>query len=162
MAKRDKLLLLIAVVVVLGVGAGVLRYFSTPEPPPASPVKLPEKKNVKKAFASDEERRKYIEDFVVVHDLRIDPDTKPQEDGGPVEVVPGLLKVHGVVENTGDRDVGEIKLVVFTKTETKEVLGTYIQDIAGKLGLKAGQRRTFKFEIPDKKAFKGDFAHKLR
>jgi len=118
-------------------------------------------KTAQKAIMGDEERRKYIAHFVEVSDLSVDPDTKSAEDGG-VTVVPGLLRVTGVVENKGDEPVDEIVLILHPLGETNEVLSTYSEDIAGGRPLAPGQKKPFKFLIPEKKEYGGRFLHSRR
>ena len=113
----------------------------------------------KKALVPEEERLAYVKSHLKLHDLRIEPDTRPDD---AAVVVPGVLRVHGVVENTGDKPVSSAKLIVHTQDETNGVIGTYVEEILGKKALEPGDRRPFKFKIPDKKEFAGRFLHDLR
>jgi hypothetical protein len=107
---------------------------------------------------SEEERLAYITANVTVNDLVVGPDQMPDRP----EPVPGLLRVSGIVVNKGAAKLDRIHLAIYPKDAGGKVLGSYIENIAGKEGLDAGASRPFKFQIPEKKEFSGLFDHKLR
>jgi hypothetical protein len=109
-------------------------------------------------FANEEERLAYVAKHVVVNDLQLVPDTKPDSD----EIVPGLFRVTGIVVNNGDQKLDEIILQVFPENAQGEVIGTYVQNIAGPQGLEPGGTRDFKFQVPEKKEYGGKFRHAVR
>ena len=107
---------------------------------------------------SEEQRVAYVEKFVVVKDLELVQDTKPNSE----EPVPGLFRVKGVVTNNGDQKLDKIMLNVFPENANGDVIGSYIQNIAGPTGLAPGGTRDFHFQVPEKKEYGGKFRHTLR
>ena len=109
-------------------------------------------------FANEEERLAYVAEHVVVNELQLVPDTKPDSE----EIVPGLFRVTGIVINKGDRKIDRIILNVFPENAQGEVIGTYVQNIAGAKGLEPGATQDFKFQVPEKKEYGGKFRHAVR
>ncbi|MEQ9496245.1 MAG: FxLYD domain-containing protein [Deltaproteobacteria bacterium] len=108
---------------------------------------------------TEEERRAYIKANVRVESLEIGPNMKPDRD----EPVPGLLEVRGSVVNDGDQALDRVFVHVYPKDADGKVIGSHIENVARVGGLlDAGERRDFKFTIPDKKEFGGDFDHMLQ
>jgi hypothetical protein len=110
------------------------------------------------AVMSEEQRVAYLEKFVSITEIELVPDTKPDSD----EVVPGLFRVKGVVTNRGDQKLDKIMLAVYPENAQGEVIGSYIQNIAGATGLEPGGTRDFHFQVPEKKEYGGKFRHTLR
>jgi hypothetical protein len=111
-----------------------------------------------KLAMSEAQRKEYLEQFVTVTDLQLVPDTKPDSD----EVVPGLFRVTGFVHNKGDQKLDRIDLHVFPENTAGDVIGAYIQNIAGPTGLAPGATRDFRFQVPEKKEYGGKFSHSVR
>lgn len=109
----------------------------------------------------EEERAKYIEQFVTTSSVTVKADMVPDGEGGEKRVA-GLLRVRGLVKNNGDRPVRPVRLLVTTHADDDKVLGTYLEEITVGEPLRAGEQREFTFTIPDKKEFNGKFQHKLR
>jgi hypothetical protein len=107
---------------------------------------------------TEAERKEYLEKFVVVNDLQLVPDTKPDSD----EPVPGLFRVTGIVHNQGEQHLDRIDLHVFPENASGDVIGAYIQNIAGPKGLGPGATRDFRFQVPEKKEYGGKFSHSVR
>ncbi len=108
---------------------------------------------------TDEERGEYLKKFGAVDDLKIVPDTKPDSD----DVVPGLMRVVGTVRNNGPRRLHKAFVYIYPKDAQGEVLGSHVENVIKKGGpLAPGESRDFRFLIPDKKAFEGEFGHSLR
>jgi hypothetical protein len=107
---------------------------------------------------TEEQRLVYVQQHIVVSEIQLVPDTKPDSD----EVVPGLFRVSGVVVNNGDRKIDLITLTVHPENAAGEVIGTYNENIAGAKGLEPGAKREFKFQVPEKKEYGGRFRHTVR
>lgn len=149
-----------AVVVIAAAIAGGI-YLLRSDPGPA-PKKAPAQPEGPGAILEGDERREYCKQFVEIIDLKIDPDTKPNDPDSGVQFVPGLLRAHGSVQNKGDKRVNEVNVVVHMKGADGAVLGTFVEDVAGGRVLGPNELRTFKFEIPDKKEYSGEFSHSVR
>lgn len=146
------------IVVVLAAAAGAGWFLLADEPPPPVPVAPRVDPKDRPEFASDAERRRYVEEHMSVSEVSVDPDTKPDNDGE----VPGLLRVTGKVHNNGEHEIKDVRMVLFMLGETEEPLGTFLENVLGKRVLPPGESRDFKFTIPDKKGYSGRFRHKLR
>lgn len=108
---------------------------------------------------TEAERVAYVKRHVKVEGLRIGPDLQPDGE----TPVPGLLSVQGEVVNGGERAVSKVILTVLPKDAKGEVLSAHVEDVAKKgPALGPGDRREFRFTIPDKKSFEGDFGYELR
>jgi hypothetical protein len=112
----------------------------------------------KTGFANEEERIAYVAKHVAVTDLQLVPDTKPDSD----EIVPGLFRVTGIVVNNGDQKLDKIILSVYPENAQGEVIGSYVENIAGAKGLEPGGTHDFKFQVPEKKEYGGKFRHTVR
>lgn len=112
----------------------------------------------KSGVLTEEQRLVYVQQHVVVSEIQLVPDTKPDSD----EVVPGLFRVSGVVVNNGDHKIDLITLTVHPENAAGEVIGTYNENIAGPKGLEPGAKRDFKFQVPEKKEYGGRFRHTVR
>ncbi|MEL6190090.1 MAG: FxLYD domain-containing protein [Myxococcota bacterium] len=143
--------------VTLGAGLLVLAAWlmSSGSPPPVAPAEGPPPQGP----MTEEERLAYIRAFVRIDGLAIGPDLRPDSD----EPVPGLLRVQGEVVNEGEREIERVFLEVFPMDDAGAVLAAHVEDVVRRGGaLEPGQRRAFRFTIPDKKAFTGRFDHGLR
>lgn len=122
----------------------------------------PEAPRVEKAGAAgpmtEEERLAYLESSVRVRDMAVRATKKPDSE----EVVPGLLEVTGVLENQGDRPLEKAVVVVYPKDAAGEVIGGHYENVIIRGALQPGESRNFRFAIPDKKEFGGEFTHGLR
>lgn len=108
---------------------------------------------------TEAERIAYVKEFVKVEELKMGPDKKPDSE----EPVPGLLRIEGEVVNAGSRSVDRVIFAFYPKGQDGEVLSAHFEDVVRKGGgLKPGQRRSFRFTIPDKKAIDKAFGHELR
>lgn len=135
---------------------GLAGWMMTRRPPPAE---APGVEQTPKRPMSEEERIAYVQSFVRIEGLVVGPDLRPDSD----EAVKGLLRVEGEVLNAGEREVDRVFLEVFPMDVEGEVLSAHVQNVIRKGGaLAPGQRRSFRFTIPDKKAFEGRFEHGLR
>ncbi len=147
------------VLLVAMAGAGMWWFMGTDQEPPAeAPIERRVDPKDKPNFASDEERRAYVDAHMSVSDVDIGADEKPDGEGE----VPGLLRVTGQVSNTGDRNIKDVRLVLFMLDDSDEVVGTFLENILDKRDLPPGDKKPFKFTIPDKKEYSGRFRHKLR
>jgi hypothetical protein len=163
MSASTKVVIAFVAALVLAAVLGVVHWLRTTSNPAADIANTPLGDAVKNALVPEEQRREYIKKFVTVEELAIGPDLKPGEDGGlSSEPVPGLLRVTGHVNNKGEQQIDKVVLVVHPLTNTNDVLGTYVESIVNKSPLGPGERRAFKFEIPEKKGFEGRFLHDLR
>jgi hypothetical protein len=106
---------------------------------------------------TDDERRAYLAASVTVKDLALRPSLKP----GTQEAVPGMLEIAGEVHNGGARPVTSVRLLVYPKDAGGQVLGTFQEELARR-PLAPGESRPFRFLVPEKKEFSGQFDHELR
>ncbi len=113
-------------------------------------------------MVGEAEREAYVTTQVKLHDLSVEPDRAPGEDGGVGPVVPGLYRVRGAIENVGDKRIEGVKLQIAMKDQDGKVISAFIEDVSQARVLMPGDRRSFKFEIPEKKEFSGEYEHKLR
>lgn len=135
------------------VGAGLWYGLQSSKPIPAA------KRDPLPGVMSEAERLEYVKKHVRVEGLTVDTDRKPASD----EVVPGLLRVKGEVQNDGPREVEKVVLWILPKDAEGNVLGAHFENVVNKGGaFKPGQKRSFSFTIPDKKAFEGAFDTELR
>lgn len=104
------------------------------------------------------ERRAYIKEHVVLENLSLGPDQKP-EDEGPV---PGLLRVSGTIRNEGARRLSEAHLNVYPEDKGGRVVTSYVEEILEGRGLGSGEARNFIFRIPARPEFSGEFTYRLR
>lgn len=120
---------------------------------------------------ADEDRLRYIEQFITLTDLKLGPDTRPAdlppgdprptEDSGFVEIG-GLWRFSGVMTNQGELPIRHVDLVLNPTDASDNVLGSYVEDILHGTPLEPGASKPFKFTIPAKKEYSGRFLHRLR
>lgn len=159
MAKSTSGKTVIVILLLVGVAAGAgLAWRAMQVPDAAVAAKAAAAKDLTSEM-SDEKRGEYLKEFGAVDDLKIAPDTKPDSD----DIVPGLLRVVGTVRNNGPRRLHKAFVYIYPKDGQGEVLGSHVENVVKKGGpLAPGESRDFRFLIPEKKAFEGDFGHSLR
>lgn len=146
------------VILFVGVGAVFWAMYQAAKMGPKHDGKTVDAAVVVEEGEMDEAARlEYVKQFIRVNDLTIGPDLKPDSE----EPVPGLLRVSGQVVNSGERSINKVNLFVYPQDDQGEVLGSHIQDVVVGPALTPGEVRPFKFQIPEKKAFSGQFQHKL-
>lgn len=111
-------------------------------------------------LVSDAEREGYIARHVVIEGLTVDPDTQIGPEGTSV-TIPGQLRVHGAVKNTGDKAIDRLIMVLNPLDGAGAVIGSYREDIAQNRRLEPNEERAFAFRIPDKKEFSGEYQHRV-
>ncbi len=158
--RRGLSKVLVMVMILIGAGVGLLyvAYRAAGAHSKRAAVKEQVHRAAVAEAMSEEERLAYVEKFVAVNDLQLGPDTKPDS----TEPVPGLFRVSGTVVNNGDRKIDQINLAVYPENAQGEVIGSYLDNIAGSEGLAPGASRVFHFQIPEKKEYGGTFRHALR
>lgn len=102
---------------------------------------------------TEAERAAYVQAFVRVQDVVIEPDKDPDD-----KPVPGLHRVKGRVINTGKRSIHRVVFTVVPKDASGSAMAAYMDDVVHKGGpLEAGQERAFSFTIPERPGFSGQF-----
>lgn len=160
---------IIAIGGTLLVGAGIAYWATTTRVTPGQVsgvadriAKTPVGQAADQALMTEEERRKYVDEHVVVEDLEVSVDTKEGEKGDTV-AVPGLLKARGVIVNKGDRPVTPVTIhLLLLGKDDDDVLGAYVEEVTGARRLEPGTSRPFAFTLPDKKGWGGTFKHSLK
>jgi hypothetical protein len=74
----------------------------------------------------------------------------------------GLLRVKGVVRNTGNKTLEKAPLVMHFQDDQDKVLGSETQDVLQGRGLPGGESRSFSFTVRDRKEFTDRFIFKVR
>lgn len=151
----------LAAVVAIALGVVVAQRMLAPSAAPAGTSK-PDTNPVSKgpALVSDEERAAYIQSFIVISNLTVDPDTQIGPEGTTV-TIPGQLKVQGVVKNNGDKAIERLILAINPLGAEGTVIGSYREDVSLNRRLNPSEERAFAFRIPDKKEFSGEYQHRV-
>jgi hypothetical protein len=110
------------------------------------------------AITDEDERLQYVVASIEVPDLSISHDQKP-DDAGPVK---GLLKVSGTALNKGARAIRSLRVIIHLQSASGTVLGTYLEDVLNGSRLGPTEKKPFKFIIPEKPEFAGQFKSELR
>lgn len=159
MAKRTSGKTALIVLVFVAAVAAAVAYLWLSTSGPASPGPTSVQADAPEREMTEAERLEYLGAHVLLDDLKIVPDTKPGLD----EVVPGLLRVVGTVRNNGERRLSKAYVHIFPKDKAGKVLGSHVENVVKKGGaLAPGESRDFRFLIPEKPDFSGDFGHDLR
>ena len=157
--KTLAILTLLSLVCAIG---GALMYKNSLEKATGESVKQAiESKPKVQSVMTEKERLAYVEKFLKIEDFSIAPDTQIGPDGDTVEIK-GLLRVKGVVRNTGDKVVNKAQLILHVQNDADEVLGTDIQDILDGRKLLGTEERNFSFKIRDRKEFTNRYLFKVR
>lgn len=145
----------LAVLAGVGVGAAIFLY---PRPGDVPVTPIPEKPDSGLAgvLIDEEARAAYVKASIRVTDLKVEPDKKPDRD----EVVPGLLRVSGVVSNSGDQKLDSVFLSIRPQDADGNVISVFEENVAKPL-LGPNETRSFKFTIPANPRFSGQFQHAL-
>lgn len=137
--------------------AGLLVFTFLQDRSPPSPSPKPEA--ALDGPMTEEERRAYVRAHVKVEDLEIGPDLK----AGAEDPVAGLLRVRGQMVNTGGRAVERVIFALYPKDEEGRVIASHLHDAVRQGGpLEPGERRDFRFTIPNRGGAGGAFDHELR
>lgn len=162
--KRSTLALIVGIGLI-GVAIWIGRSFTSSEdatkPPPGIAAPAGPKPLGTSELVPEEEREKYIADFVTTSSVTIGSDEAVDVNGAAKKVA-GLLRVHGKVKNSGDRKVRPVRLSLQIFDASDKVIGSYFEDVTAGGPLNPGEERDFKFTIPEKKEFAGKFQQKLR
>jgi hypothetical protein len=153
--------IVIGAIVVAAAIAGAAIYLRGEPPKPSVPpvAKSEPGAAVDDAITNDEERLAYVTQFVAMKALTVGAKAKPGDDAG---VMAGLLEARGEIVNEGTRAVRSVRVVVFLKDASDEVIGTYIDDALDGRRLGPGESRAFTIDVPEKREYAGRFSHALR
>ncbi|MFO0729223.1 MAG: FxLYD domain-containing protein [Myxococcota bacterium] len=119
--------------------------------PTAAPVKV----------MGEEERKAYVAAHVLIEDVAVGPDQRPDGEGG-TKPVGGLFQVTGNLVNNGESPVSPVFLQITLLAEDETVLGSYVEDVTKGRPAAAGTTKPFKFVVPEKKGYAGKFLQKVQ
>jgi hypothetical protein len=155
MSKKTLILLTLLSLFLAAVGTKVLT------PTAKKNASISNNKAENDGLMSETERRAYVEKFIKIEDIKTGADMHINTEGESVPTK-GLLRVKGVVRNTGNKTLEKAPLVMHFQDDQDKVLGSETQDVLQGRGLPGGESRSFSFTVRDRKEFTDRFIFKVR